>query len=90
MHRPSLLLFLLSACAVGPTPTPVSIPNLDPLTATYHATDLGTLGGTTSYACAVSADGTTVVGESTDTNGYKRAFVYRNGTMTDLGTLPGT
>ena len=90
MHRPlsPLLLCLLSACSLtGPTPTPT--PSLGPLTATYRATDLGTLGGTTSYAYAVSADGTTVVGESTDTNGYKRAFIYQNGTMRSLGTLPG-
>ncbi len=93
MHRPfSLtLLFLLSACAMGPTPTPTPVPTptLVPLTATYRATDLGTLGGSTSYAYAVSADGGVVVGYNLTAAGHTRAFIHQNGVMTDLGTLGG-
>ena len=90
MYRPlSFLLFLLSACAIGPTPTPIPTPNLSPLTATYRAYDLGTLGGTTSYAYAVSADGQVVVGYNLTTTGHTRAFIYQGGAMTDLGTLGG-
>ena len=52
-------------------------------------TDLGTLtGGSYSYAYAVSADGSVVVGESDSTNGT-RAFRWTNNVMTDLGTLTG-
>ena len=71
MHRPLslLLLCLLSACSLTePTPTPT--PSLGPLTATYRATDLGTLGGTTSYAYAVSADGGVVVGYNLTAAGH--------------------
>ena len=98
MHRPLslLLLCLLSACSLTgttptPTPTPTSTPtpSLGPLTATYRATDLGTLGGTTSYAYAVSADGGVVVGYNLTATGHTRAFMHQNGAMTDLGTLGG-
>ena len=53
--------------------------------------DLGTLGGTTSAAYGVSADGLVIVGSSRlsgSTNDI--AFKYSNGTMTSLGTLGGT
>ena len=53
-------------------------------------TDLGTLGGPSSYARSVSADGGTVVGYSTDAGGRQRAFSYQGGVMRDLGTLGGT
>ena len=54
-------------------------------------TSLGTLGGTTSVARAVSADGSTIVGESylSGATNYT-AFKYENGVMTSLGTLGGT
>jgi len=50
--------------------------------------DLGTLGGTVSEAHAVN-DAGEVVGWALDTNGVSRAFLWRNGSMQDLGTLPG-
>ena len=54
----------------------------------YSITDLGTLGGTSSEAAAVNNPGD-VVGSSTTAAGVSHAFLYRNGLMFDLGTLPG-
>jgi probable HAF family extracellular repeat protein len=52
-------------------------------------TDLGTLGGTTSYAFDVNIHGD-VVGTSLTSTGATRAFLYRNGMMSDLGVLDAT
>ena len=52
-------------------------------------TDLGTLGGTTSYATAINDRGQ-VVGNSPTIAGVTHAFLYGDGAMTDLGTLGGT
>ena len=49
---------------------------------------LGTLGGRHSYAQAVNDSGS-VVGSSTNRNGYLNAFLYSGG-MVNLGTLGGT
>jgi probable HAF family extracellular repeat protein len=54
----------------------------------YSITDLGTLGGTSSEAAGVNNPGE-VVGSSTTAAGVSHAFLYRNGLMFDLGTLPG-
>jgi probable HAF family extracellular repeat protein len=51
--------------------------------------DLGTLGGSYSYATAISDSGQ-VVGYATTTSGETHAFLYDNGSMTDLGTLGGS
>ena len=53
---------------------------------TYNITDLGTLGGTISYAFGVNIHGD-VVGSSTTSTGEEHAFLYHNGVMTDLGVL---
>ncbi len=52
---------------------------------------LGTLGGGSSVASAVSADGSVVVGRVLgEASGYARAFRWTQATgMQDLGTLPG-
>ncbi len=51
---------------------------------------LGTLGGSWSYACGVSADGSVVVGESEGADGARRAFYYSPlSGMLDLGALGG-
>jgi probable HAF family extracellular repeat protein len=54
----------------------------------YSLTDLGTLGGTTSEAAGLNTLGD-VVGWSATADGANHAFLYRNGQMIDLGTLPG-
>ena len=56
---------------------------------TYHVTDLGTLGGNSSGATALNSYGD-VVGSSTTGSGQSHAFLYHNGTMTDLGVLNGS
>ena len=48
---------------------------------------LGTLGGNWSYATGINDSGQ-VVGWA-DTSATQHAFLYSNGTMTDLGALPG-
>ena len=55
----------------------------------YTITDLGTLGGTNSYATDINASGL-VVGDSLLADGSQHAFIYRDGAMHDLGTLGGT
>ncbi len=51
-------------------------------------TDLGTLGGTKSQAYGINRSGR-VVGASTKSGGVLRAFLRKNGVMTDMGTLAG-
>ena len=56
---------------------------------TYHVTDLGTLGGTSSYVGGMN-NSCQVVGWSNTAGGSVHAFLYSNGVMTDLGTLGGS
>src|SRR5579871_5283183 len=53
----------------------------------FTVTDLGTLGGTTSHAFAISQQ-SHIVGSATTSGGATHAFFF-NGTISDLGTLPG-
>lgn len=48
---------------------------------------LGTLGGKNSRAMAQNDRGE-IVGEAQTASGYRHAFLFQNGRMTDLGTLP--
>lgn len=63
-------------------------------TAAYEVVDLGTLGGRCSsaqctYAADVNARGQ-VVGVSVTASGDRHAFLWRDGIMTDIGTLGGS
>lgn len=58
---------------------------------TAELIDLGVLGTTTSYAYAISRDGSTIVGISNDSNGDRHAFVWdADNNMSDLGVLSTT
>jgi probable HAF family extracellular repeat protein len=52
-------------------------------------TDLGTLGGTHSWAVDINPAGQIVGYSYLPGNRTLRAFVYEKGTMTDLGTFGG-
>ena len=55
---------------------------------TYTIKDLGTLpGGSSTFPNGVNASGK-VVGEASGSAGNTRAFLYTDGQMQDLGTLP--
>jgi probable HAF family extracellular repeat protein len=51
-------------------------------------TDLGTLGGYSSAAYAINDSGQ-IVGSANRATGSYHAFLYSNGTMSDLGALGG-
>ena len=54
----------------------------------YTVIDLGTLGGKSSSAFAINANGQ-ITGSAATAAGRQHAFLYQNGTMQDLGTLGG-
>ena len=56
--------------------------------AAYTVTDLGTLGGSSSFALGINASGQ-VVGKADLADGTTHAFLYSDSTMTDLGALGG-
>lgn len=53
----------------------------------YFFTDLGTLGGTDSYAEEINNKGVIVGTSRTAGNQYSRAFVFRDGAMRELGVF---
>src|SRR5262249_15237934 len=53
---------------------------------TYAITDLGTLGGATSWANAINNSGQ-VVGNAQTAGGSYHPFLYSSGVLTDLGIL---
>ena len=55
----------------------------------YTVTDLGTLGGSASWAWDVNDAGQVVGRSNIRGDGAFHAFLWENGTMTDLGTLQG-
>src|SRR5262245_18142138 len=55
----------------------------------YAVTDLGTLGGQWSFASAVNERGDIAGWSTLPGDGVERPFLWREGVMTDLGTLGG-
>jgi probable HAF family extracellular repeat protein len=57
----------------------------------YIAVPLGSLGGLTVYGAAINAGGQVAGWADTDATGaaHRHAFLYTNGTLTNLGTLAG-
>jgi probable HAF family extracellular repeat protein len=91
-HRPAftgMLPLLLAACfSEGPSePTTSTSASLVP--AGYIAVDLGTLGGTWSEAYGINRSGQ-IVGQSTTAGGALHGFVWKDGAMTDVGSLDAT
>ena len=90
-RMPATILGLALTLAGALGGTPVSHVAASPASAPAHsltAVDLGTLGGANSKAFGINPRGD-IVGQSETANGETHAFLYRDGTMTDLGTLPG-
>jgi probable HAF family extracellular repeat protein len=84
----SIVAALLAVAASAVPATTAQATPIAPRHAT--ATDLGTLGGTTSDATAINESGL-VVGKSKTAAGATHAFRWTSGTgMVDLGTLGGT
>ncbi len=83
-----LAALLLVGCQDIPTQPESSVALLS-VVLDLTATDLGTLGGTSSQAFGINDHGQ-VVGQSRLANGQLRAFLWEDGAMTDLGTLGGT
>lgn len=63
---------------------------MSPSTDYYNIADLGTLGGTSSWANRINNNGQIIGISSFAGDTPLRAFLYSNGVMTDLGTLGGT
>ena len=66
-----------------------SVAKLTLILPAYYVKDLGSLGGSYTYAYGVNNSGQ-VVGESGTLSGSGHAFLYGGGMMTDLGTLGGS
>ena len=59
-----------------------------PGTVLYSVTDLGSLGGNYTFASGINNAGQ-IAGTSYTASFVQHAFLYSNGVMTDIGTLPG-
>ena len=89
----------LTGTSQAPIAVGSALKGSDPNGATFHAfrwtpagglQDLGLTTGTQSIAIAISSEGSVVVGEATDANGFWRAFRWTASTgMQDIGTLGG-
>ena len=78
--RPAAVVPILTILAMMTTPAAFAQVN-------YWVTDLGTLGGSSSYATCINNSGQ-IAGEA-DTTNTTHAFLFSGGNMTDLGTLNG-
>lgn len=83
------LALAVAGCAEeGPTEPEAASSSTTATSQRYQVRDLGTLGGSYSFAFGINAGGD-AVGVSATSTGQERAFLWKNGTMTDLGTLEG-
>jgi len=80
--RPTRFLVLSASLLAALVPLPA------PAAPLYTFTDLGTLGGDRSEATAINESGQ-IVGGASLPDGTFHAFLFANGVMSDLGTLPG-
>jgi probable HAF family extracellular repeat protein len=78
----------LVACATEEAPTEPELAAGATPGPHYTVRDLGTLGGSYSYAFGINRGGA-VVGVSATSDGQEHAFLWRNGTLTDLGVAVG-
>jgi len=83
---------ILNACKVGMALTAAAFLGITTSQSadaiTFSLTDIGTLGGNSSYASAINEYGQ-VVGSSTTADGQGRAFLWEKSSgMTNLGTIP--
>jgi len=91
MKAPVNLSFWRSTAAVIPILTIIAMMATPAALAqvSYSVTDLGTLGGSSSWPTCINTSGQ-IVGYSDTSNAVSHAFLYSGGTMTDLGTLGGS
>jgi probable HAF family extracellular repeat protein len=90
-------LLFLASCNESPTEpatapagsevTDEAAPALSLTAATYQVVKLGSLGGVEGEASAMNLAGQ-IVGQSETQDGQFHAFIWQNGVMRDLGTLP--
>jgi probable HAF family extracellular repeat protein len=76
-----LALFVAGFCAASAHQAMAATP--------YRVTDLGTLGGTFSFASGINANGQVTGAAETD-DGAMHAFLYNGGALIGLGTLGGS
>ncbi len=89
MPRLATLFAVLAATLLLATPGGASLHRSSATRVQYSVVDLGTLGGTSSFATAINRSGAVVGYAATAGDGASHAFLWRHGVMTDLGVLPG-
>ena len=89
MPRLAMLFAALAATLLLATPGGASLHRAHPAHAQYMVVDLGTLGGTTSFATGINRSGSVVGYAATAGDAAAHAFLWRHGVMIDLGVLPG-